>query len=251
MNAEFEKIIGNIFRLKVPFEDLFTSVFVIVSNGKTVLFDTATTESDVKNYILPALEKGGFSPDFIVVSHFHEDHSGGVGFLANTFKNAKIGAFGDLLADTYATLDYYRFSDGEQICDGIEIFNLKGHSTDCAALFDKSAKTLISGDCFQLCGISRFGCAVSNKHDYLNSIDRILKSDVQNLIASHEYVPFGAIATGKKNVEKYLNFCKDYFEKIGSFVCDYSGKSASEIAAKYNENSGLPPVPQSTFDCFL
>ena len=250
MNS-FEHITGEIYRLKVPFYSVYTSVFVIVSGASTVIFDSGSNETDVTGIILPALKNSGFVPSHIAISHHHDDHSGGVSALAKAFPSAVIYAFGDELGEIYSDIYYHRFSDGDEICDGVEFLNLKGHTSDCGAIFDKRSKTLLSVDCFQLCGINKYGCGVILGADYLKSIDRILKTDVENIIASHEYVPLGAAAFGRENTEKYLTECRNYFEKIGIFVREHKNKKLEEIVTLYNRNSGLPPVPQGTFENFV
>lgn len=51
MEKEFIKEIGSIYRLKVPFENLYTSVFLVQTDGKYTLVDCATTAQDVDEYI--------------------------------------------------------------------------------------------------------------------------------------------------------------------------------------------------------
>jgi len=59
MNKRFEKEIGGIYRLKVPFESVYTSVFLIKAEFGNVLVDCATYDSDVDEYIVPALLEMG------------------------------------------------------------------------------------------------------------------------------------------------------------------------------------------------
>ncbi len=245
---KFEKLVNGIYHLKIPFENIYTSVFAIVSDGKTVLFDSGSNEHDAKNIIVPSLKERGFSPDYIILSHFHGDHSGGVETLVKEYPDAIVGAFGNLLGKEYKNLQYRRFCDGETVYGDVEFLNLKGHTDDCGALFDKKTKTLLSVDCLQLCGIGKYGCAISDASEYLKSIDRVLKKDVENVVASHEYVPLGLGVYGRQNVEKYVNECKSYIKTLYAFVLDHKDKKPEEIALIYNKKSGLPPVPQGTFE---
>lgn len=50
-----------IYRLKVPFDDLYTSVFLVVTPQRLILVDCATTADDVELCIIPALEQMGKS----------------------------------------------------------------------------------------------------------------------------------------------------------------------------------------------
>ena len=61
MIKKFSKEVERIFRLKVPFEDLYTSVFLLRTEQGNVLVDCATYASDVEDYIIPALKKMGLS----------------------------------------------------------------------------------------------------------------------------------------------------------------------------------------------
>ena len=56
----FEQETDNIYRLKVPFDQIYTSVFLLRLEGTTVLVDCATTPSDVTDVILPALDLATF-----------------------------------------------------------------------------------------------------------------------------------------------------------------------------------------------
>ena len=92
MNA-FERETDRIYRLKVPFEELYTSVFLIESERGAILMDCATTAEDVDSCILPALKQMGYAPSdiwAIVLSHRHSDHAGG---LARLLEYAKTNAF--------------------------------------------------------------------------------------------------------------------------------------------------------------
>ena len=52
---QFTEIVPNIYRLTVPFEDLYTTVYLCVCEGGTAIVDCATTAYDVENIIVPAL----------------------------------------------------------------------------------------------------------------------------------------------------------------------------------------------------
>ena len=65
---KFIELYPNIYRLSVPFESVLTSVFAVVVDGNCIIIDSATTESDVKNYILPAISEAGFNVTKILAS---------------------------------------------------------------------------------------------------------------------------------------------------------------------------------------
>ena len=79
MTAYFEKEIDHIYRLKIPFDTVYTSVFLVEHEGEAVIVDCATTRLDVEDYIVPALAEKGYSLSSlkaIVITQTHEDHAG-------------------------------------------------------------------------------------------------------------------------------------------------------------------------------
>ncbi len=85
----FEKLEEGILLLKVPFDDLYTSVYALCEGGECILLDAATTDDDVERYILPALAEAGLRPTLLLVSHLHDDHCGGIPRLLAAFDDAK------------------------------------------------------------------------------------------------------------------------------------------------------------------
>ena len=72
-----DSVADGIFRLKVPFEDLYTAVFFVRSGEEWAIIDCATTEYDVDSYILPALDSLGAKATHLLLTHGHGDHAGG------------------------------------------------------------------------------------------------------------------------------------------------------------------------------
>jgi hypothetical protein len=57
----FQKEIGEIYRLKIPFENLYTSVFLIRNEKGNILIDAATKDGDVDEWIVPSLAQMGLT----------------------------------------------------------------------------------------------------------------------------------------------------------------------------------------------
>ena len=55
----FKKEKSWIYRLRIPFDTVYTSVFLIRSAFGNLLVDCASSGEDVERYILPSLEKKG------------------------------------------------------------------------------------------------------------------------------------------------------------------------------------------------
>ncbi|MBQ2377955.1 MAG: hypothetical protein II297_06110, partial [Clostridia bacterium] len=62
----FELLTDGIYRLKVPFENIFTSVFALVEDSKCILLDSGCNERDVNQIIIPALDAAGFVPQMMI-----------------------------------------------------------------------------------------------------------------------------------------------------------------------------------------
>ncbi len=62
MENNFYPEFEGIYRLRVPFHNIYTSVFLIISKDRRILLDCATTAGDVDGVILPALERMEISP---------------------------------------------------------------------------------------------------------------------------------------------------------------------------------------------
>lgn len=231
---QFEKINDFIFKLEVPFEGGYTSVFLVEEKGKYAMLDCATTEYDVNEIILPALKSLGVTPCEIILSHSHGDHAGGLNALLLKLPETKVRLKDENLKATLNGYNTEIISDGDKVFDSVEILCLPGHCDDAVALFERRTNTLISADCVQLYGIGVYGTGLSNPAAYFNSLSRIKALPVENLIASHEYAPLGAQARGREAVLRYIEVSENYAREIGRFTENRPEKSPEEIATEWN-----------------
>lgn len=189
----FIKEIDNVYRLKIPFESVYTSVFLIKAQGCNLLVDCATTEKDVNEYIIPSLKERGLSildVQYLVVTHNHSDHAGGKNSILKLNPNIKV-------------VDYPTI-----ICDDVQVVKATGHTKDFVAVLVKGV-TLISGDGLQGAGIGKYRCGLEDKQGYLNTIAWLKENkEIENLIFSHQYEPWYIDhAFGREQVEKCLQDC--------------------------------------------
>ena len=253
----FENLTNDIMRLKVPFEDIYTSVFVIKVQGGYILVDAATDQKDAEEIILPALEAANIPFDeirYIFCTHLHGDHGGGIRHLLPHLKNAKVAAISNRAVELYGADKVLLVKDGENYW-GIEVVHLPGHSADSLALYDSRTKTILTGDSIQLYGITRYGCGVGLIEKYKESIARLGKKDIALLVASHEYYPLGSMAYGKK-VKEYLAAALTAFARIENFVVASERDDAVKIATDFTAEArksepGMPSLQSSTVKAII
>ncbi len=196
----FQQETKGIYRLKIPFEDLYTSVFLIQTRQCNVLVDCGTCANDVDKHIIPAIESLGLNLkdiNYLVLTHSHSDHTGGLSRILEL--NAMMQVVNSIMS----------------ICvDGITIYEMKGHTLDCIGVLDERSGSLISGDGLQGHGIGKYRCSLENKNEYIKTIEKIRKDErIKNILFSHDYEPWYKDGVfGRVEVESCLNDCIEYIE---------------------------------------
>ncbi len=193
----YQNINDGIYRIIIPFEDIYTSAFILMEKGATVIFDSGTSASDAENYIIPAVSALGVNVKYIATSHSHSDHAGGRFRLIEEYPEAERADF----------FESSLFKDGDVLLGRFELINLKGHTKDGMAIYDLKTKTLLTADDLQQKGIGKYRNGISDRVEYLKDIEKIKALLPEVLIASHDYDPLGYIAKGKDEIDKLLSLC--------------------------------------------
>jgi competence protein ComEC len=81
------------------------SVLMLLPTGKTLLIDTGT-EQMCKERVVPFLDRHKIVPDYLWITHYHDDHVGGLGLLMEKYKNLTKKDYKD-----FNTGDQFLFED--------------------------------------------------------------------------------------------------------------------------------------------
>ena len=209
----FEPVTDNVLRLRVPFENNFTTVYLVLTPNGAALIDSATYPEDVRDYILPALAALGVTPSLLLSTHAHGDHIGGHAALCQSFPEIRILASKPEILPHSVRNAATALRDGELLLGSLRVVFLPGHSRDSAAYLDERTGTLLCGDCLQQHGIGRFGVGIFSPPDYRASLLRIRELAPQRIVMSHDYTPFGYLAEGTDAIYALLDDCSAYLQE--------------------------------------
>lgn len=240
--------VPDVHRLTVPFEDIYTTIFIIKTPAGDVLLDTATYSSDVDTYILPALTALGVTGDhlkYIVLSHSHRDHAGGLERLMELFPDACIVSGSEDLRGRFVHCRTASPEAQTRLLDCLDLIPVPGHAPDCLALFDCRTRTLLTGDSLQLYGIygsGKWGTNISRPAEHLEAVEKLRELEIDTVIASHDYHPCGHIARGKEEISAYLDQCHEALRGVSRFLTDHADLDDQSAADSYNRTTGLPAI---------
>ena len=194
---DFYKEQDGIYRLRVPFGAVYTSVFLIETEEGDVLVDCATTKGDVDERIIPALERFGkqiSDINAVVITHTHSDHAGGLAHLLERAPDIEV------------------IRDIRSIAGGVETYSLPGHTKDLIGVFDRRSRTLISADGLQGAGVGKYRCSTQDPEAYINTLETIKRDEtVENILFSHAYEPwYRDSMLGRESVLQCLSDCYEY-----------------------------------------
>lgn len=198
--CRFYKETDGIYRLKIPFDTVYTSVFLLETDKGDMLVDCASNSSDVDGFIVPALEgMGKKMADIkaIILTHRHGDHAGGLERILSLCPQIEV------------------ITDIRTVCEGICTYSMAGHTRDSIGVLDGRTHTLISGDGLQGAGVDKYRCYVKDPPKYIITLERIRNDKrIENILLSHAYEPWWKDRiTGRENVIQCLNDCFEFVKE--------------------------------------
>ncbi len=238
----------HIYRMTLPYKDIFTTVYLVKTPVGAVLFDAASFDSDAAEYIMPMLQELAVSPEelkYIFISHNHRDHAGGLAALLAALPHACVVSRSEELRQKYPDYTFLKPDDGDKLADVLQIVTIPGHTPDSMALLDSRSNTMISGDCLQLYGIYGSGtwaCNIGLPREHFAAIEKLRKMPIQTVLTAHDYHPYGHCYQGAELVGKALDACIEPLQKIADMIQANPQMTDEEIAALYNAPAELPTL---------
>ncbi len=83
-----KKITNGIYKIIIPFENIYTSSFLLCNSRDAIVLDSGCNAEDVAQYIIPSIASLQAVPKYLVSSHTHGDHHGGIGALMHAYPDA-------------------------------------------------------------------------------------------------------------------------------------------------------------------
>ena len=261
---KFEKITENLYLLKVPFGPVWTGV-VLLTGTENILIDTAATDADVEQVVIPALNAMGIEKiHYLINTHSHGDHIGG-NYRLRQLMDFKVAAFEGTAPKVedpvpYAIATRTKFpeyspapqsflkgvqvdvvlKDGEILADRLQVIHTPGHDNDCICLLDLPTGTLITGDSLQGNGTICQGVGFyKSLPDYLYTLHKLENTEIKTILCGHDYDGIGYISHDPKKV---LTYCRSRVEAYGAFVKAHQNENPAIIAEHLikTEGCGMP-----------
>ena len=241
---KFVMVQPDVYRLVLPFRDIFTTVWVLKAPDGVVLFDTGTYDSDVDDRILPALEALQIAAkdlNYVFISHNHGDHAGGLSRLMERIPELTVVSGAPEIREEYGDKVLCPL-DGDCLLDVYQVVSIPGHTRDSAALLDTRTGTLVTGDCLQLEGIIGSGDWAANipyPQAYLQAIARLRQMDFRCVLTAHDYYPMGFRADGPLEIRQLLDACVVPLQKLQNLIRQNPELDDDQIRETYN----VPNMP--------
>lgn len=228
-NGYIYKFNDDIFKLDMP---PVTSIFFVKNKNDWYIIDACKETGDIEKYVEPATLKLGINLDNvkgILITHNHWDHVDGLPALAPLCPNATVYGKSSSLKGISSS-DINIMSGGMNIDNLFKVVDIAGHAPDAIGFIDTRTNTLFSGDAIQLYGVSTAGILIYGGVDnYLISMENLKLENIENILASHPYVPNGAFAVGKNQSLKHIEDSIECMSELIQFTSEKYSEGMTDV----------------------
>lgn len=192
-----QKISDNLFCLRIPYKDIFTTVYFIKTAEGVMLFDAASYDEDIDDYVIPALDELNIAKEdlkYVFISHPHRDHEGGLKRLLALLPHLTVVSTAEKHLETCADYNVILPGEGDVFLGSLQVVLIPGHTVAAAGILDTRDLSLISGDSLQLYGIFGSGLWGSNIRfpaAHFEAIKKLRHMEIESIYAAHDYAPLG------------------------------------------------------------
>jgi glyoxylase-like metal-dependent hydrolase (beta-lactamase superfamily II) len=238
-----QRINENVYFVRIPYKDIFTTVYFIRTEVGVLLFDAASFDSDVDDYILPAIDELGIAADelkYVFISHPHIDHAGGLKRLLYYLPTITVVSAAQKHLEEYSDYNVISPGDGDLLLDVLKVVEIPGHTIRAGGILDTRDRTLISGDSLQLYGIfgsGRWGANIRFPAEHFSAIEKLKGMEIDNICAAHDYHPLGQFCVGRDKVRAALDACIEPLIRVRGLIEANPDKDDELIAAVYNDGT--------------
>lgn len=232
----------NIFRIEIPYKDIYTTVYIVKTEAGVLFFDAASSDEDIETFVLPYLAGIGITTDsvkYVFISHNHRDHARGIAAYCKAFPGVCIITRSSELKESLEGEHVLMPDDGDSILSVLNVIAIPGHTKDSAAIFDRRTKTLITGDCLQLRGIFGSGLWAANirfPDEHFKALDKVKTMDIDEVLMAHDYHPCGYHCEGAEAITTALNACTEPLKEVEELILSHPNCDDEAIAAIYNRD---------------
>lgn len=244
------KINDSLYRLTLPYKDIFTTIYFMRCPEGDIMFDAASFPEDLEEHILPAIAELGItekSLKYIFISHPHKDHAGCLMPVLEKFPKATV-ITGSLTWKEKLEAAGYQVAtpkNGDVFLSHYKVVSIPGHTSDSAALLDTRNGTCVTGDslqCFGIFGSGTWACNITLPAEHLQALSFLPFDEINEIYAAHDYHPYGYFAKGSENVKKYVEACVEPLMMIRTLIEENPDLSDEEITDLFNAPQNLPTL---------
>ena len=152
----YTKLNEKLFYTRIPYKDIFTTVYLLKTEKGCMMFDCASYDNDIDDTVKPFLESLGVTEKelkYVFISHNHKDHAGGLKRFLELYPNVSVITKSTDLVNDYPNYNFIIPEENQVFLDVLKTISIPGHSPCSQGILDTRNDTMLTGDSLQLYGI--------------------------------------------------------------------------------------------------